>query len=63
MMKAQVLADLIAKCSFNEEKGLRELNRNVQRNKGQAEGEDEDSHMYHWTLHMDRVARLIQNGA
>lgn len=62
-MKAQVLVDFIVECSFNKEKELREPNRNEERNKVQEEGEDEGSHMYHWTLHVDGVAGPSQNGA
>lgn len=56
-MKAQVLVNFIAECSFNEEKNFREMNQDAERNKGQAREVDEGNHMYLWTLHVDGAAR------
>lgn len=55
-MKAQVLADFIVECSFIEE-DLGELNQSIEKNEEWVKGEDEDSHKYHWTLHIDGATR------
>lgn len=56
MMKAQVLADFIVECSFIEE-DLGELNQSIEKNEEWVKGEDEDSHKYHWALHIDGATR------
>lgn len=61
-MKAQVLVEFIAKCSFNEEKNSKELNQEAEGNERWGREVDEDYHTYLWTLYIDGAAGPSQSG-